>query len=85
MSTACAQSDFVSAYGRSMGSYLAGVAAQSGCHAQYVYVQNAVLCPVASCGNGIQEPTEQCDDGNQIDADGCRANCTRGECTICPP
>jgi cysteine-rich repeat protein len=28
------------------------------------------------CGNGIIEPGEQCDDGNNNDLDGCRNNCT---------
>ena len=27
------------------------------------------------CGNGINEPGEQCDDGNQVDGDGCSAAC----------
>jgi len=28
------------------------------------------------CGNGIKEGGEQCDDGNQVDNDGCKNNCT---------
>ncbi|MDC0723343.1 FG-GAP-like repeat-containing protein [Nannocystis bainbridge] len=28
-----------------------------------------------ACGNGIQEPGEQCDDGNQIAGDDCEPNC----------
>lgn len=31
------------------------------------------FCPV--CGNSIVETTEQCDDGNLIDGDGCQSNC----------
>lgn len=81
----CSEADFATTYGRTTQDYLAGVAAQSGCHAQYVYVQNAILCPVTECGNGIQEPTEQCDDGNGSDEDGCRGDCTRSECTLCEP
>lgn len=27
------------------------------------------------CGNGIVEPGEDCDDGNNLDGDGCAANC----------
>ena len=27
------------------------------------------------CGNNVVEGTEQCDDGNQVDGDGCEANC----------
>ncbi len=29
-----------------------------------------------SCGNGIPETGEECDDGNNIDCDGCDSNCT---------
>jgi cysteine-rich repeat protein len=28
------------------------------------------------CGNAIPEGTEECDDGNQVDGDGCESNCT---------
>ncbi|MFH1759086.1 MAG: DUF4215 domain-containing protein [Patescibacteria group bacterium] len=31
--------------------------------------------PVTECGNGITEPPEQCDDGNNIDGDGCGSTC----------
>ena len=27
------------------------------------------------CGNGLQEPGEECDDGNHLDGDGCSATC----------
>jgi fibro-slime domain-containing protein len=30
------------------------------------------------CGNGIKEDDEECDDGNDDNADGCRTDCTRG-------
>ena len=34
-------------------------------------------CPGTEvCGNGILEPGEVCDDGNQIDGDGCETDCT---------
>ena len=33
-----------------------------------------------NCGNGILDPGEQCDDGNNIDGDGCDANCTPTAC-----
>ena len=33
------------------------------------------LCTTASCGNGVTEPGEQCDDGNVISGDGCSATC----------
>jgi cysteine-rich repeat protein len=35
---------------------------------------------VATCGNGIVEPPELCDDGNLVDGDGCDSNCTPTGC-----
>jgi cysteine-rich repeat protein len=32
--------------------------------------------PEAVCGNGITEPGELCDDGNNVDGDGCSADCS---------
>jgi fibro-slime domain-containing protein len=32
--------------------------------------------PVPACGNAVKEGSEQCDDGDQVDGDGCSANCT---------
>lgn len=29
-----------------------------------------------SCGNGVVDLSEHCDDGNQIDGDGCESDCT---------
>src|SRR5262249_32341957 len=31
--------------------------------------------PPIQCGNGIREGSEQCDDGNSLNLDGCDANC----------
>lgn len=31
--------------------------------------------PEAICGNGIVETDEQCDDGNDLNEDGCDINC----------
>ncbi len=33
-------------------------------------------CSPPSCGNGVKEAGEACDDGNAIAGDGCEANCT---------
>jgi cysteine-rich repeat protein len=30
---------------------------------------------VSTCGNGVLDPGEQCDDGNTVDGDGCSASC----------
>ena len=35
-----------------------------------------VIVEVPVCGNGVVENTEECDDGNTADGDGCSANCT---------
>jgi cysteine-rich repeat protein len=32
--------------------------------------------PTATCGNGVVEPGEQCDDGNEVHEDGCSCTCT---------
>lgn len=32
------------------------------------------------CGNGMPEPSEECDDGNRSDADGCLASCRWARC-----
>lgn len=34
------------------------------------------LPPEPVCGNGIRESIEECDDGNQVDGDGCGNDCT---------
>src|SRR3979409_1246525 len=33
------------------------------------------VCVQATCGNGVLNPFEECDDGNNIGGDGCSANC----------
>jgi cysteine-rich repeat protein len=39
-------------------------------------------CQLWTCGNGVQEPGEQCDDGNGASGDGCRSDCQSDE--SCP-
>jgi len=39
-------------------------------------VESEAAAPAATCGNGILEPGEECDDGNKLDADGCSSFCT---------
>ena len=36
-------------------------------------------CVESSCGNGIVEASESCDDGNDVDGDGCDNDCTATE------
>lgn len=33
-----------------------------------------------SCGNGVVDSGEECDDGNNVDADGCNTSCTTPTC-----
>ena len=39
--------------------------------------QMPIMMPMNRCGDGQLTGQEQCDDGNQIDTDGCRNNCQR--------
>lgn len=42
--------------------------------APYMIARGATLSPIL-CGNGILEGTEECDDGNTTNGDGCSAQC----------
>jgi cysteine-rich repeat protein len=37
------------------------------------------VCVVASCGDGVTDPDEACDDGNNLDGDGCARDCDSTE------
>jgi cysteine-rich repeat protein len=37
-------------------------------------------CPFNKCGNNTTDAKEECDDGNEIDADGCEADCSLPVC-----
>lgn len=37
-------------------------------------------CEAAICGNGVIDAGEECDDGNEVDGDGCDSNCTVTGC-----
>ena len=39
------------------------------------------LCVDEYCGDGIKNGTEECDDGDSDDGDGCKNNCTIGSCS----
>lgn len=34
------------------------------------------------CGDGVIDPEEVCDDGNQMDGDGCSSNCQEADCLV---
>ncbi|MDP3735489.1 MAG: myxococcus cysteine-rich repeat containing protein [bacterium] len=42
--------------------------------APYILARGETLSPIL-CGNGILEMTEECDDGNVVNGDGCSAQC----------
>lgn len=69
--------DFTARYGRDPRAFLAALAIRADCLGGAFYIQDAVLCPAAVCGNGIVEPNEDCDDGNTADGDTCPAACVR--------
>jgi cysteine-rich repeat protein len=34
-----------------------------------------VVREMSECGNGVLEASEQCDDGNRVNGDGCSSSC----------
>lgn len=42
---------------------------------QYCSTGKLCVCMTAVCGDGDKAPSEQCDDGNTVDGDGCSATC----------
>ena len=69
-------------YGRELTVFLEDISNQADCLSEYVYIQDTVVCPAPQCGNGVEEPDEECDDGNDFEGDGCRADCVRSECDV---
>ncbi|MBX3026144.1 DUF4215 domain-containing protein [bacterium] len=80
IAASCPESAFADVYRGSTDAFLGRIAAQAGCMAGFVYVQDAVTCPTPVCGNGMQERGEECDDGNDYDGDGCRSDCVKTDC-----
>lgn len=68
---------FFSAYRMSVDTFLARLSARGDCVVADAFVVDAVRCPVPVCGNGVQEPLEECDDANLLDTDSCDASCHR--------
>jgi cysteine-rich repeat protein len=73
----CPDERFVALYRRSASEVLTLIEQRGDCLGGAAYVQNAVLCPPAVCGNGMMEPGEQCDDGNTLSGDDCVGTCIR--------
>jgi cysteine-rich repeat protein len=38
------------------------------------------ICALVSCGNGVIENNEECDDNNRVLGDGCTYNCVKEPC-----
>lgn len=68
--------DFEAVYGRSAESLLRTLKQRVDCVLSRTYVHDALICLPPSCGNGIPEGDETCDDGNRDDTDGCRNDCS---------
>jgi cysteine-rich repeat protein len=66
---------FESVYRRSVATLVGDLVSRANCFAPAFYVQDAILCPTAVCGNWIIEPGETCDDGNVVAGDGCDGTC----------
>jgi len=49
---------------------------------QELYLDDICIidCAATGCGDGNVDPGEECDDGNNIDGDGCSANCVEEYC-----
>jgi large repetitive protein len=46
-------------------------------------LMSAACAPSAECGDGRVEGTEQCDDGNRVDDDGCSNSCVLRAAAVC--
>ncbi|MBK9037474.1 MAG: DUF4215 domain-containing protein [Myxococcales bacterium] len=82
--------------GGALGVALAAALTLAGCfESNTIECSSGVVCPEGSvctadglgcrqvsdlCGNSQMDPGEQCDDGNQIDEDDCRADCQTNVC-----
>jgi cysteine-rich repeat protein len=77
LGTECTDSSFTDLYDRSIDAFLATIASRADCLIGATYAQAAVQCPEPICGNGMQEPGEQCDDGNDVETDACTTACRR--------
>jgi len=82
LQTTCNPDAFAQVYGRSVDTFLDEMEQRADCVAGAAYVQAAITCPAAVCGNGVQEAGEACDDGNSYDSDACHNDCTKNDCQV---
>ena len=81
LTAACAEDDFSVAYGRSVDTYPRRHRRPGRLHAAVrLRAGRRRAARRRACGNGVQEPDEECDDGNDFDGDGCRTDCVATEC-----
>jgi cysteine-rich repeat protein len=78
-SAACAPAEFERVYHRAVDVLVDAVAGCGECLTGTVYAQDTLVCGPSTCGNGVIEPREACDDGDTDDSDWCRSDCTRNE------
>jgi cysteine-rich repeat protein len=72
----CGAEPFAALYGRSPETFITDLGVRADCIGGLLYIQDAVLCPAAVCGNAIVElPEETCDDGNTENGDACPSSC----------
>jgi len=69
---------FQEIYGYTPRDLLGRLGRRGDCVVQATCFQTAISCPAAECGNGIWEFGEACDDGNDVETDECRSDCTLG-------
>jgi cysteine-rich repeat protein len=67
---------FEEIYGRSAASFVRTLKERADCVLTATHGNNSLICIPQVCPNGIVEPGEECDDGNQDDADACGNDCT---------
>src|SRR5262249_33356677 len=72
----CPDAVFQQVYQHPIAAFVTAISGTVACMTGDVYPQDTVVCGAPTCGNGVQEPFEECDDGNQDDGDRCRSDCT---------
>jgi len=71
----CSADDFQRIYQHPVSTFVTTIAGTVACLTGNVYPQDTIVCGSATCGNGVVEPHEDCDDGNTNDGDRCPADC----------